>query len=169
MEFDRDLAVQVGITVAVVAVFIAGLGALSGAYGGEVPANETLEGDIEGIYEGTPETGNVSFVGVFENDIEADLDGSINLTAADDTFDTGEFDGTISGAIDGTASGTVTDIDIDEDESTLDGEFEGTAEGTTGLDISADGGLVLLGLMAAFIILMPAFGYLIQRLRDDEG
>ena len=166
MEFDRDLAVQVGITVAVVGLFVAGLVVISGEYGGDVPANETLEGGIDGNYEGDLADGTVTFDGTFENDIEADVDGTI--TADDEAFATGRFEGNISGAIDGTLNGTLTDIDADEDAATVQAGFEGTANGTTGMDLTEQGGVALLGLVAGFIVLMPVAGYLIRRLREDE-
>lgn len=34
--------------------------------------------------------------------------------------------------------------------------------------ITPDGGLYLVGLIAAFIIIMPIFGFLVERMKPDE-
>lgn len=174
MEFDRDLGIQVGLSVAVVALFIVGLILLSGAYGFTVDVTEEpLDGTIEGTYEVTDgavdEDGpvTVSFLGTFENDIEVTFNGTIDGEIADEQL-TGAYNGTVAGAIDGTATGTVTNGTFDTDQDELTGDFSGTAEGTTSMDLTDEGGLVLIGLMVAFIILMPAVGFLIERLRSDD-
>lgn len=171
MNVERDLIVQVGITVAVVGVFILALAVLSTAFGDEVPVNnETLNGTIDGNYEGNIEGGNaaLTFDGTYDNDVEAMLDGSINGTVENGTLVEGTFEGDISGAIDGNVTGTVTDAELDEEQFNLEGEFRGTANGTTANDLSAQGGLIFLGLLAAFVVVMPAFGYLIQRLKTGD-
>lgn len=171
MELDRDLILQVGISVAVVAVFVIGLAWLSGAYGiDDTVENESLEGTIDGHFEGDADDGPVTltFQGTFENDIEATVEGDIDGEIQGETL-SGEFDGEIHGAIDGTLTGTITDGTVDRDTGTLQGDFEGTADGTTAMDLTDQGGLVLVALLAAFILLMPAFGYLIRRLETDDG
>ena len=170
MEFDRDLAIQVGLSVAVIALFVVGLAVISDAYGGDVDVtDEELVGTIEGEYDGDIDDGatTLDFVGTFENDIQVELDGEIVGDIDDDVL-TGEFNGTVAGAIDGTATGEVTNGSIDEDLNELDGEFNGTADGTTSMELSDQGGLVLIGLIIAFIIVMPIVGFLIERLRRDE-
>jgi hypothetical protein len=168
MELERDLVVQVGITVAVVAVFVLALAALSSVYGSDKPARDhSLNGTIDGNYEGNVTEGEIIFDGTFDNSVEMMVDGSINGTVENGTLD-GTFEGDTSGAIDGTLTGTVTDAELDQEQRSLSGEFEGTANGTTANVLSAEGGLALIGLMAAFVIAMPAFGYLIQRLKSDE-
>lgn len=171
MELERDLVLQVGITIAVVAVFILGLAALSSVYGDEVTVeDEPLNGSIDGNYEGTIEEGSVSlaFDGRFNDNIEAMLDGTVEGTVENGTLTEATYEGEIHGAIDGNASGTITDIELDGESLKLHGHFEGTASGNTANDLSAEGGLVLLGLMGAFIVAMPAFGYLIQQLKSDD-
>jgi len=36
------------------------------------------------------------------------------------------------------------------------------------VQVSADGGLALIGLIAAFIIVMPALGYMVEQMKSDE-
>jgi len=36
------------------------------------------------------------------------------------------------------------------------------------VDISPEGGMALLGLMAVFIFVMPALGYMVERMKTDE-
>jgi hypothetical protein len=169
MEIDRDLIVQVGITVAVVAVFVVALAVLSSAYGNDVTVEEELNGTIDGTYAEDIEDGNVTltFDGTYDNSIEAMVDGTITGTVENGTLD-GAFEGDISGAIDGTATGTVTNATLDEEQFKLEGSFEGTANGTTAKGLTEQGGLLLIGLMAAFLVAMPVFGYLIQRLKTGD-
>lgn len=170
MELERDLIVQVGITVAVVAVFVLALAALSSVYGSDVTVEDrTLNGSIDGTYEGNVSDGEVSltFDGTFDNSVETMIDGTLNGTVENGTLE-GTFEGDTSGAIDGNLTGTVSDAELDQEQRSLSGDFLGTANGTTANDLSAEGGLALIGLMAAFVIAMPAFGYLIQRLKSDE-
>jgi len=171
MEFDRDLAVQVGITVAVVTAFTLGLVVLSTVFGGDVPVEDrSLDGTIDGTYQGEVENGEVSlaFDGDFNNGIEMRLDGNITGTVENGTLVGGEFDGEVSGAIDGNATGTVNNATLDEEQAGLVGGFNGTATGETANDLTDLGGLALVGLIAAFLVAMPIFGYLIQQLRSDE-
>lgn len=171
MEFDRDLAVQVGITVAVVAAFTLGLVVLSTAFGDDVPVEDRpLNGTIDGTYQGEVGDGEVSLIfdGTFSNNTEMRLDGDITGTVENGTLVEGQFEGDVSGAIDGNATGTVIDATLDEEQAQLGGRFNGTATGETANDLTDVGGLALVGLMAAFLVAMPVFGYLIQRLRSDE-
>jgi len=171
MEFDRDLAVQVGITVAVVAGFTLGLVLLSTVFGGDIAVEDRpLNGTIDGTYQGEVEEGEVSlaFDGTFDNGVEMRLDGNITGTVENGTLLEGEFEGDVSGAIDGNTTGTVTDAALDEEQSQLEGGFDGAATGETANDLTDLGGLALVGLIAAFLVAMPIFGYLIQRLRSDE-
>ncbi|ERH09168.1 MAG: hypothetical protein J07HX64_00921 [halophilic archaeon J07HX64] len=172
MEFDRDLAVQVGITVAVVAVFTLGLVVLSTALGDDVPVEDRqLNGTIDGTYQGEVEDGDVSLVfdGTFNNGVEMRFDGNITGTVDNVTLAEGQFEGDVSGAIDGNATGTVINATLDEEQAQLAGRFNGTATGETADDLTDVGGLGLVGLIAAFLVAMPVFGYLIQRLRSDEA
>lgn len=170
MDVDRELIAQVGISVAVVTLFIVGLALLTDAHGFTEPVeNETLEGTIEGDFDGEITDGTVTgeFDGTYENDIEVTLRGDVEGTLTDGTV-TADFEGTISGAIDGDARGTITDGTYDEDDGTLSGDFEGSADGDTGMDLEETGGLILIGLIAAFIVVMSAAGYVIERFKDEE-
>lgn len=171
MELERDLVVQVGITVAVVALFVLALAVLSTAYGDEVTVDErSLNGSIDGTYEGDIADGGVTlaFDGTYSNNVEVSLDGTVEGTVENGTLTGATFEGEVSGAIDGNATGTITDAQLDQESLKLEGQFDGTATGTTANDLSADGGILLLGLLGAFIVAMPAFGYLIQRLKSDD-
>lgn len=174
MEFDRDLAIQVGFSVIAVALFVGALIWLSGAYGFIVETEgEALEGTLEGEYDlvdGDLEDGpvTVTFDGDYENDIELVLRGDIEGETSDGIL-TGAFNGTTEGAIDGVANGTVTNGTFSDGDPAFEGDFEGMARGETSMDLTDEGGLVLIGMMAAFIILMPAFGFLIERLRSEDA
>lgn len=170
MEPDRDLVLQVALSVIAVGLFVTGLVVLSGAYGTDVTVdNESLNGTITGDYEGNISDGEstLEFSGTFDNDIEAPLEGTITATMANETL-SGTFEGDISGPIEGPTSGTVSDGTIDTEQGTLEAAFEGNASGTTGMDLTAEGGVALIVLMVAFIFAMPGFGLLIERLRSDE-
>lgn len=170
MDIDRDVVIQVTISAGVVLLFVVGLAMLSSAYG--VPTtveDESLQGTLDGEFDNlTVADGQMdgAFQGNFENDIIAVLEGEIEGELTDDEV-TGEFNGTINGAIDGTAHGTVEGT-LNEDDGTFTGEFDGTASGTTSTSLSEDGGLALLALIGIFIVVMPVFGYVIERLRTEE-
>lgn len=170
MDVDRELIVQVGISVTVVAIFIAALALISGSYGQvESADNHSLDGTLEGELSEMAETNesySAEFFGEFENEIQATFDGQLNGTVDDGTFQ-GTYAGSIDGAIEGNASGDV-EGEIDDDEDTFEGTFNGSANGTTSKSLTDQGGLVLVGLIAAFIIAMPIFGYFIEWFRDDE-
>lgn len=171
MDLDRDLAVQVGITVAVVGVFVLGLGLLSGVYGDDIPVeSESLNGTIDGQYDEAFENGSVTlqFDGTYTNGFEATLDGTVTGTVENGTLASGEFEGRIEGAIDGNVTGMITNLTLDREQFSLEGEFDGTANGTTGTELTDTGGFMLVGLIAVFIVAMPTFGYLIRRLETGE-
>jgi len=171
MELERDLVVQVGITVAVVAVFVLLLAVLSTAYGDEVTVDDRpLNGSIDGTYGGDISEGTVTltFDGTYDNNVEAMLDGTVEGTVENGTLTTATFEGDISGAIDGNATGTITGVELDRNSTKLHGNLQGNATGTTANDLTEQGGLLLLGLLGLFVVAMPAFGYLIQRLESDE-
>jgi len=171
MQIERDLVVQVGITVAVVGFFVLLLAVLSTAYGGEVTVDDRpLNGSIDGTYEGELSEGAVTlaFDGRYDNNVEAMVTGSVEGTVENGSLTAATFEGDIEGAIDGTITGTVTDIELDRESLKLHGNFTGNATGTTANDLTEQGGLLLLGLIGVFIIAMPAFGYLIRRLESDD-
>jgi hypothetical protein len=176
MELDRDVVVQVGISVAVVGLFILGLGIVSAVFGSaetvdDRPLNGTLE---DGSFTGTVTDGRVNGTvdGRFDNGVELTIQGEFNGTHDNGTAE-GEFNGSVGGAIDGRLNGTVVNGTLELDDGrgedvqgTLEGEFDGSATGTTATDLSETGALVLLGLMVAFILGMSLSGFLIERLRE---
>lgn len=172
MEVDRELVLQVGVSVIVVLLFILGLAFISSTFGqaddvdGE-PLNGTLEGDLSAISE-SGGTLTATIEGEYDNSIQAELDGEIEgTTDGNGTFE-GTYVGSIEGPIDGNASGDVAGT-VDTDDETFTGTFNGTATGTTSTSLTPDGGLVLIGLLVAFIIAMPVFGYYIQWATEDEA
>lgn len=170
MELDRDIVLQVTLSVVAVALFVAGLVVLSGAYGADVNVtNDPLEGTIDGEFQGNITEGEstIEFDGTFDNDIEASLEGTITGDFSNESF-SGTFEGDISGPIEGTANGTVRNGTIDEESGTLEAEFQGNTTGTTAMDLTETGGVALIALMIAFIFAMPGFGLLIKRLGTDD-
>jgi len=166
MEFDRNLLIQVTLSAAVVLLFILALVWLGGAYGEDVQEDEPLVGTINGSVDGnvTGENVSVGFDGTFSNGIDLEFDGTIEGEFDGERLD-GTFEGDSSGAIDGTANGSVRNGTVED--GSLDAVFEGNATGTTATALGTTGGLVLVGLIVGFIFAMPAFGYAIERLRDD--
>lgn len=170
MEPDRDLVLQVSLSVVAVALFAVALVVLSGVYAADITVdNESLNGTIEGDFQGDT-SGNestIEFDGEFENDIDAFLEGTITGSYTNDTF-SGTFEGDIAGPIDGNATGRVRNGTVDEDSGTLEASFQGHASGVTEQDLTETGGVVLIVIMIAFIFAMPAFGLLIKRLGSDS-
>lgn len=174
MDVDRKTVWQIVVSAIAVALFIAALIVLSSAYGvTEIVDPGDNEGQLEGSLSGdfdelTVEDGTVTgtFTGEFENDIVASFDGSVDGTV-DDGVLVADFDGTITGAIDGDVSGEMNGT-LDEEAGTFEGTFSGTATGETRTTLSPEGGLMLLGLIALFILLLPVFGYLVERQDFDE-
>lgn len=172
MEVDRELVLQIGVSVIVVVLFIVGLAVISSTYGQadeveDEALNGTLEGDLSDISE-SDGTLAATIDGQYKNDIQAEFDGDIEGTIDGDGSFEGTYTGGIAGPIDGNASGDVSGT-VDSDSETFSGTFTGTADGKTATSLTPDGGLVLIGLLAAFIIAMPVFGYYIQwATREDE-
>jgi hypothetical protein len=173
MDVERKTVVQVVVTVTAVLIFIAALVGLSSAFGvTQTAEDEPLNGSFSGEFEELEvENGEVTgtFSGEYSDSIVATVEGSVDGTVSDRTL-TAEFDGTISGAIDGTLTGEMNGT-LDREEETFDGTFDGTTTGETQTTLSPDGGLVLIGLMALFIVLMPIVGYFIERgdFDDEDG
>lgn len=121
----------------------------NGELGESVDGAVSFQGDLDGKF--TETTGGIE-VAVNGSVDEPPTDGRLN-SAFTATIDDTIANGTISGTLNGSAS---------------NGTFEGTFEGTitaSGHDteVTADGGLALVGLIVVFIILMPIAGYLIEQ------
>ena len=180
MEIERETVVQVVLASLAVALFIAALVGISLAYGTagvvEQSVSGTLDGDLEDIdhddgvttayLEGEFDGELLDADGEPDGSIEGDVEGELTGELQGDTF-TGEFNGTISGAVDGDLAGDVEGT-FDEDAGVFDGELAGDVDGTTGTTISPEGGLVLVGLLALYILFMPIVGYLIERQERDS-
>jgi hypothetical protein len=178
MELDRDLLVQVGISVAVVGLFIVGLAVISTAFGSEETVDERpLNGTLkDGSFTGTVTDDRINGTvdGRFDNSVEMMIEGDFNGTHDNGTVE-GEFSGSVSGAIDGTMNGTVINgtLELDDGQGedvqgSVEGEFNGSATGTTATELNESGALALIGLMVAFILGMSLSGFLIERLREEE-
>ena len=169
MEIERKTAVQVAVSVAVVAVFLVGLIGLSSVYGSEVSyENESLSGTVEDGTLGEPADGTVSFRGGLDGEftetaggIEVAVNGTVDEPPAEGRLG-GAFTATIDDSI---ANGTVTGtLNGSVNDGTFEGEFEGTITASGhDTEVTAGGGLALVGLIAAFIMLMPVAGYFIER------
>lgn len=170
MAIDRRLVLQVGLSVVALALFVGGLVVISGVYGADEQVEDrdvagSIEGDVtdltvaDGQAEGTLE-------GTISSGFDGQVEGTLTGTVDDGEFE-GTFEGTVSGALDGRITGDVNGT-LDTDDGTFDGEFDGTANGTTDTTIDPGGALALVVLIVGFIIVMPIFGYIIER-ADDEG
>ncbi|MEF8813575.1 MAG: hypothetical protein V5A55_07120 [Halovenus sp.] len=170
MAIDRRLVLQVGLSVVALALFVGGLVVISGVYGfeeqvedrdvtgsveGDVANLTVTDGQVEGTLDGTISSG-------FDGQVEGTLTGTVD----DGQFE-GTFEGNVSGALDGTITGDVNGT-LDTDEGTFSGEFDGTASGTTDTAMNPTGALALVVLIVGFIIVMPIFGYIIERANDEE-
>jgi hypothetical protein len=174
MEIDRELLVQAGVSVAVVAVFIGALALISSAYGSEeVVDNRSLNGTLDGTFTGNVTDGEVAgtFDGQYKNSVNIPVEGSLSGTVENGTV-VGEFNGTASGAIDGTVHGEVNGTLETESEGevdgSLEGEFQGVANGTTGDHLSETGALALLALIVVFIVGMSVAGYVATQATEGE-
>lgn len=166
VDVDRKTVLQIVVSVVTVGLFIASLVAVTNAYG--VPQTEedmSLEGDLYGEFEEFDvENGAVTgtFVGTYDNEFEGQVEGDVDGTLEGDTL-VAEFDGTVSGALDGTMTGEMDGTVEENGQTSFDGAFSGTATGETGTTLSPDGGLILLVLILAYILILPFLGYLIER------
>jgi hypothetical protein len=167
MDLDRKSAWQILVAASAVLLFIGGLAVVSTAYGTEAPVeNERIDGDLSGeLVAGNVTDGETAtFEGHISDDFEADITGNVSGSLTDGSF-VGQFNGTISGAVDGTVTG---ELNGTIDDGSFDGTFNGTANGTSENTLTPDGGLVLLGLIALFIILLPVLGYFVEQQEFDE-
>jgi len=169
MEIDRRLVLQVGLSVAALALFVGGLVIISGAYGAEEPVDDreitgTIEGDVTEVTD-TGDRTEATLDGTVSTEFDGMVEGTLAGTLNDNQFE-GTFEGTISGAVDGTITGDVNGT-LDADGGSFSGQFEGTASGTTDTAMDPSGGLALVVLIVGFIVLMPLFGYVIERAGDD--
>jgi len=169
MEIDRRLVLQVGLSVVALALFVGGLVIISGAYGVQEPVEDrpvsgTIEGDVTDVSD-TGDGTEATLDGSIDSDVDLLVEGTLTGTTEGGQFE-GTFEGAVDGAVDGTITGDVNGT-LDTEEGTFSGEFEGTAGGTTDTAMDPSGGVALVALIVGFIVLMPVFGYIIERADDD--
>lgn len=175
MDIDRETVWQLAATVIVLTAFVAGLVVFSQSFSTDVVVeDESVSGDLSGQLNYENETGstgtfegdlNGEFNGSLSKDVEAEITGTIDGEPSGSALD-GSLDGNISGPLEGEITGDVTGTYHSENGS-FDGEITGTVNGTTE-QVSPDGGLALLALLAAFLIAFPVAGYIIQRKDFEE-
>jgi hypothetical protein len=113
----------------------------------------------------------VSFRGDLDGEF-TETGGGIEVTV-NGTVDEPPTDGRLGGAFtatidDSIANGTVTGtLNGSVNDGTFEGEFEGTITASGhDTEVTAGGGLALVGLIVAFIVLMPVAGYFVERSAD---
>jgi hypothetical protein len=174
MEFDGETVRQVLIAAGAVALFIVAAMGLSAAFGSHPNLqNESVQGAIDGtLTEGAVSDNAID--GRFNGTLDAGLSVSIERVSGtltgtvEDGNVTGRFVGNATGTVDGTVDGTVTGS-YNATSNAVSGEFEGTINGTdAGTQISETGGMALVGVLAAFIILMAVAGLYLERQEFDS-
>lgn len=170
MEIERETVLQVLLAATAVALFIAALVGVGLAFGTDSPVeDQAVEGDIEGSFD-TLETSDGRATGEFEgslsNGLDATVSGEIEGTVTDGTL-AGTIDGTVRGSVDGTITADIEGT-LDQEAESFNGTFEGTVDGTSDTAISPSGGIALVALIAGFVIMMPIFGYAIERYDSDS-
>jgi hypothetical protein len=174
MELDGETVKQVLIAAGAVALFIVAAMGLSAAFGSHPDLqNESVQGSIDGTLADGAVSGD-TIDGQFNGTLDADLSASIEtingtLTGTVENGNvTGEFVGEATGTVDGTLEGTVSGS-YNASSNALKGEFNGTINGTdAGTRITETGGLALVGVLAAFIVLMAIAGLYLERQDFDS-
>ena len=165
MDVDSKTARQVGLSVGVVLLFIFAVAAASTVFGTSPLIDREVGGQLTG-------TANVSGPGpvqtAFEGEFEGSLDGSVDGTLAGAVNETGDFNGQFSGNISGEANGEIEGqvsgtLSNGSFEGTLDGRVNGTANTVS---LGQTGGIMIVALIAALILLMAAGGVWLSR-QDD--
>lgn len=174
MEFDGETARQVLIAAGAVALFIVAAVGLSAAFGTHPSLqNESVQGAIDGtLTEGAVSDNTVDgqFSGTLDTGLSVGIErvnGTLAGSIEDDNV-TGRFVGNATGTVDGTVDGTITGT-YNATSNAVSGEFDGTINGTdAGTQISETGAIALVGVLAAFIILMAVAGLYLERQDFDS-
>ncbi|MEF8826076.1 MAG: hypothetical protein V5A27_07020 [Halapricum sp.] len=178
---ERSDAVELGIAIGSVGLFILVLAVIGTVYGA---GGATFDGTVhDGAVQGEA-TFNGSDVGELNGTVDGDLQGSVNGTdggafngtldaSFNGTADGSDVNGTISGSVDGALSGP--------DNGTIEGSFSGTLNGTvnatvTGTisgtadgsihetdSIAAAGAMPLVGGILFFVVVMAVAGLYLSR------
>ena len=178
MDLDQETVWQIGVTIAVVVLFVVALAVLSQVFVEDVVVeNEPLSGELDGEIEDLDVQGDSvsgtfdgeldgSFEGNLSKEVDVELTAGVEGTITDETM-TGTFEGNVDQPVDGTISGDIENGTLDTDDGSFSGKFAGTVNGTT-QQMSPDGGIALVALIGAFVVVMPLVGYVIRRITPDE-
>lgn len=169
MELDGETVKQVLIAGGAVAFFIVAAMGLSAAFGSHPDLqNETVQGQFDGTLAEDAVSGT-AVDGQFNGTLDAGLSASIEsvngtLTGTVENGNvTGDFVGEAAGTVDGTVEGRVNGS-YNATENSLDGQFNGTINGTdAGTRVTETGGIALVGVLGAFIVLMAVAGLYLER------
>ncbi|QSG13813.1 DUF7472 family protein [Halapricum desulfuricans] len=175
---ERSDAVEIGVAIGSVAIFVAALAVVGTLYGA---SGSTFDGTMTG--DAVLDEGGVT------GTIDGDLSGDVNATSGGQfsgTFE-GTFNGTNGESVNGTLSVTVTgtlagsggDTLSEAENATLTGTFSGTLDDenvsgqikdstVTGTvqendHLSGDGALALVGALLLFILVLTAVGFFLAR------
>lgn len=166
MELDGETTRQLFIAGLAVAVFVVAAIAVSTAFGSAPTVNTPTEGELNGtLTEGAISDGTINgeFSGTLDGDVQGTVEGTI-----EGSLDDAVLNGTIEGTVDGTIEGRV-NVTSEPSGSVVAGTFNGTITGTdSDTDVTATGGIALVGVLAAFILLMAGAGLWLARQDFDS-
>lgn len=165
MDVDSKTVRQVGLSAGAVFLFILAVAAASTVFGAPPPVDRQVSGQLTG-------TVNVSGPGLVQGEFEGEFDGplagSVEGTLSGAVNETGDFDGQFSGNISGEVNGKLEgQVSGTLSNGTFEGTFTGRVNGTANtVSLGETGGILLVALIAAFILLMAAGGVWLSR-QDD--
>ena len=165
MDVDSETVRQVGLSVGAVLLFILAVSAASTVFGAPTPVDREVAGQLTG-------TANVSGPGLvqaeFDGEFDGPLAGSVDGTLSGAVNETGDFDGQLSGNISGEVNGEIEgQVSGTLSNGSLDGTFDGRVNGTAStVSLGQNGGVLLVGLIAGFILSMAAGGVWLSRQND---
>lgn len=171
MEIDPETARQVVLSLAAVLVFIVAASAVSATFGSnemvDRPVNATLEGSVSDV-SGDGQL-QADFSGTATNGVSGQVNGTLVGTVNETSGTvTGRLDGTISGTVNGTIEGEIAGT-LNQSNGTFRGELDGTVNGTsTNTQVTATGGIAIVGVMVLFILLMAGAGLWLARQDFDS-
>jgi hypothetical protein len=173
MELDGETVKQILVAVLAVAFFIGATVVASSAFGSHPAINESVDATIDGtLSEGAVSGDTVD--GTFNGTFDADLSGSVERVngTIEGTLQDGRVTGTFEGEASGTVTGTVTgsvNASYNASANSLSGEFTGTINGTdASTTFTPQGGIALVALLAAFILLIAGAGLWLERQDFDS-